>query len=158
MTVENAQRRHRKLWINQLRTGSYRQGFGVYRRRKTEGDDEYCIIGVGLDIIDNRVWATPKQDRDVSYGGGQVRWGGTVETLADIDGAPGGILSSSPLLAIGKHFGLGERDVDELVRVNDDHSASFDKLADYLEAAPYVNEFQAYYDHLDAHAHAKATE
>lgn len=145
MTVENAQRRHRKLWVSQLRAGSYRQGFGVYRRRKTEGDDEYCIIGVGLDIIDNRVWATPKQDRDVDYGGRQVRWGGTV-----------GALTSSPLLAIGKHFGLGERDVDELVRVNDDHSASFDKLADYLEAAPYVNEFQAYYDHLDFSAKEKA--
>lgn len=133
--TENAQRRHRQEWINQLRTGSYRQGFGVYRRRKNDGADEFCIIGVGLDIIDNRVWATPADDREVDYGGRQVRWG-------DNSGR------AQPTLAIGQYFGLAAADYDELVRTNDDQEASFGVLADYLADAPYASEFQSYYNHL----------
>lgn len=36
-----------KVWLNALRSGNFKQGVGTLARRSSEGDMEFCCLGVG---------------------------------------------------------------------------------------------------------------
>lgn len=45
----------RDAWCNALRSGEYRQGEGALRRRRN-GEDQYCCMGVLCDVIAPDKW------------------------------------------------------------------------------------------------------
>src|SRR5947199_7438501 len=47
----------KKQWLDALRSGTYRQGYGTLRR-----NDQFCCLGVLCDLVDKTKWEPPTHD------------------------------------------------------------------------------------------------
>jgi hypothetical protein len=114
-------------WIDALRSGDYKQGYGTLRQVEEDGSYCHCAAGVLADIIDPDGWAGSPSNGEYDY----------AQTLQ---------VSDLPLVYWrGKLFGVSkatsqEHDIDfdilnKAMMMNDDEKFDFNRIADYLENA-----------------------
>lgn len=115
----------RQRWVKALRSGRYKQGKGVLR----SPDDQYCCLGVGLDLLDSDKWTksaqapgnmTVENPSVVGFAWGRKR---SVHNW-DACGLP-------PRNALDL-LGISEAQATDLAEANDD-GTTFDAIADALE-------------------------
>lgn len=95
----------KKVWINELRSGRYKQTDGALRR-----DGRHCCLGV--------LCATSKAGKWEERGfGGEYRYGGA---------------TGFPPLPVIEWASLSRREMNSLAAMND-HGATFDEIADWIE-------------------------
>lgn len=94
----------KKKWVDALRSGKYVQGHGCLR-----SDDQYCCLGVALDVLHPEKW------RKV-----QNRW-------RDVDRDDDQLLSDATIEIIGFSDDQGT-----LAEMNDD-GTPFAEIADWIE-------------------------
>jgi hypothetical protein len=102
---------HRRLWVEALRSGKYRQAIGDLR-----SDDGFCCLGVGCDISGLGHW------EDTRYITPDFRHEGTLET------------------DVQEWLGLagmeGEYWETSLARLNDNDKKTLAEIADIIESEP----------------------
>lgn len=99
-------------WVAALRSRKYKQG----RFYLKNFDDEYCCLGVLCDIIDSSKWEKTTKEKNpawTSSNGEKLRTSFNNKDLEKI--------------------GLTEKEQDKLISLNDDNSATFSQIADYIE-------------------------
>ena len=114
----------KKLWVNALRSGKYKQGRGSLCKTTTEKGKtvtEYCCLGVLGDVAVDAYWE--KNPTVPLIGGKQVTEYGLIDEVNT------GFLPNS----VEKQLGLTRSRTDKLVELNDDSEFSFDDIADYIE-------------------------
>lgn len=107
----------RKMWIKALRSGKYKQA------RRTLLDpkrNSYCCLGVACDVFSK-----------AKSRGGEFADNGLRFEIGNDSGA--GFLVNKQVAA---WVGVTQAQVSDLVDMNDAKLASFDRIADYLEALP----------------------
>lgn len=76
---------HKSAWLEALRSGKYKQGYG--HLRQSNGEDVFCCLGVlqeviqpedwrepQCDVFDNRAWSVPEEhDEQGSYNDGEIQ-------------------------------------------------------------------------------------
>ena len=100
-------------WVEALRSGEYEQTQGVL-----DQDDRQCCLGVLCDILDVPfvMGIEPK---------GRFRLYGETGVESESGHLPASVL---------KRTGITPTQVDRLVDLNDKYKATFDEIADYIEA------------------------
>lgn len=102
-----------KKWLKALRSGRYTQGFGCLRK-KEDGLDEFCCLGVLCDISGIGAWKNEEVRGAVYY-----------EALGD---ARRNVLPDSVQAAVG----ISQNFMSELVALNDS-GATFNTIAEQIE-------------------------
>lgn len=102
-------------WLEALRSGRYAQGRCYLRT----GANEFCCMGVALDLIDSTQWRDPYKSEwgDVVIDWKDLRSGDTTESLADA-------------------IGLRYSDMKHLIIMNDREGScakTFPEIADWIE-------------------------
>lgn len=121
-----------EAWIKALRSGEYKQAFGSLRMQDEDGTYCHCVAGVLADIIDPNAW-TGTGSEYISHD-----QDGEVNKLTDTAEYPQVYWHGS---AFGIHYTeIGKYEIDytslnTAMRMNDDETADFNKIADYLEGA-----------------------
>ena len=88
-----------------LRSGKYKQGFGSLR----SSEDEYCVLGVAIDLIDHECWEKGR-------------------TGYNYDG-----YSGVPVKFLMDTYGMSSSQIDWLVDLNDERKFNFNEIAEYVE-------------------------
>lgn len=96
----------KRVWINELRSGRYKQGFG---RLRTDG--RFCCLGVLCDMS-----------------GAEASW-----MVGGLYGAPGSGSYCIPPGAIERWAGLSAAAREGLITLNDEKGATFAQIADWIE-------------------------
>ena len=104
----------KKLWLEALRSGEYKQGQGQLHNIK---EGTFCCLGVLCDIIDKNNIYKPK--RMILY-----------TDFESFDFLLGYL--SNPMQKI---TGLDAQTAGNLLEMNDDQNKSFTEIADYIERA-----------------------
>lgn len=107
-----------RKWVDALRSGEYRQGYG---RLRSDGSNAYCCLGVACDVSGVGRWTGSLYETD-----GEMPWGVS------------GLELPNPVV---RWLGLDDRDPymesaggDSLSSLNDSENWDFDKIADLLES------------------------
>lgn len=106
----------RKKWIAALESGNYKQGTEHLRNRNSQGKLEYCCLGLLCNIIDPTKWEEKKEwwsSRECYTYGGFTR-------PEDV---------GRPPTQITDLVGLTYKQVDKLIRLNDDYRLTFKEIA-----------------------------
>lgn len=98
-------------WIAALRSGDWEQGSGTLQC----GDGSFCCLGVLCDLIDADAW---EKGND-----GYVSWNGACGDLTQVS-----------FSCVPDDYFLAEDLQNTLIGMNDQQGASFDDIANYLEA------------------------
>lgn len=109
----------KNAWLAALRSGDYKQGTGCLH---DEDNDEYCCLGVGAPI---------------GYPGGHWTRETWKLTSGDWMGAFGGVRPKGETYSdhyLSTIFDLAPGQLRQLVAMNDDIGASFNDIADWIEA------------------------
>ena len=113
---------NKKLWVQALRSGKYRQGRGFLCL-----NNQYCCLGVAFDVLvdddwhsedDGHGWGIKGRDTYTTYSGESV-----TDIYTDECSLTNEVLDK---------IELDMRDADELVRLND-KGTSFEEIADWIE-------------------------
>jgi hypothetical protein len=105
----------KKEWVDALRSGKYMQGRGQLRRY-----DEFCCLGVFLDLFGGGRWAGPDNRGIYEY------------TMRDSGGECKEI--GMPPLEVCDTHDVSMEDMRRLAILNDEPSSSFSQIADYIES------------------------
>ena len=97
-----------KAWINALRDGSHKQCKGFLRK-----DDAFCVLGVGLDILNPEGWINDDRYYFKRFDGDTPH-------------------SFNLSMSEREELGIDSEDAGKLFIMND-QGKSFAELADYLE-------------------------
>lgn len=100
-------------WVEALRSGKYKQGFGALRTVETDGTMRHCVVGVLADVIDPNAWESGAAFDDGSIP--KVVWNDCTFGIE------------------GSEYGIDDNVIDEVMRLNDNETHDFNKLADFLE-------------------------
>lgn len=116
MTPEN-----KKIWVDALRSGKFKQGHGKLCRYIGPGDGyEYCCLGVAAEVLYDGEWVRSTQDT-LRYGFGDI---------GDSD-----YLNTTSLIAsIKEEIGLDYGAESLLIQLNDNRGKNFLQIADWIEA------------------------
>jgi hypothetical protein len=113
-------------WVAALRSGEYQQGRGYLRT----GEDQYCCLGVGYDVLVKEGLAEP--------------WVLSVSMIADNTpayetGQDGSLVflphEDAIMLGVESTPGIDRSKQTVLTQMNDVDNASFAVIADYIELA-----------------------
>ena len=118
----------RKKLIDALRSGKYKYGKGVMRRKpkdsQMDGMCEFCIMGVACEVFRLEY---PRESRWIEYTGDVMSF--EVGNNQYADDKP-----YTPVAAVLTYFSMSFDDVDNLVGANDDDDANSFDLAIELAA------------------------
>lgn len=120
MTEMNTQIKER--WVEELRSGKYKQGKNTLRQRE-DGGDAFCCLGVLCDIL--------IKNKHIEYISWATRPNGSDEILVydDLNGdREFGVVPE----AACNEIGLDKVLQDDLAKLNDD-GMSFEEIADVIE-------------------------
>ena len=109
MTYKKMDPELKAKWIAALRSGKYRQAKSSLRRRISKSVVGYCCLGVACNIVSNRKWHRSDESVEM-FDWGDVRY--YTDHLDFLDG----------------------KAIETLITMNDGEDASFDDIADWVEA------------------------
>ena len=130
----------RDRWIAALRSGKYKRGAGMLRRKSQDGRDGFCCLGVLCDVYDpDPEWKDPGPGGNAYEYGDQAMVGALPTAIQETVGMDGGgtfRVDSLPAELKERIWNVvpGVRCVS-LADLND-HGASFELIADIIEAVP----------------------
>ena len=102
------QKENVRKWVAALRSGKYEQG----QKRLRSMSNKFCCLGVACDLYDPEKWV-PIEDLD------------SVRHLGH---------GARPDFDVLDYFGLDEDTIIPLMQMNDAEGATFNQIADYIEA------------------------
>ena len=112
----------KKLWVDELKSGRYRQGQGSLKRNDDDtGRIKHCCLGVLCEIYQRTVNTPFKFKKSGDLG----LW-----SFGDEDG--------TPPKAVMRWAGLSEMDIDELIAMNDGENVD-NKQYKFYQIANYIN-------------------
>lgn len=112
-----------RKWIEELRSGRYKQGHYALRLPSKGGkDDEFCCLGVACDVVDPTAWALLLNGKRYAVDG----MIGTLPYSIRVKLFPRITFDSQEQNRI-------ENIISRLVTMNDTEEKSFEEIADYLE-------------------------
>lgn len=103
-----------KSWVKALRNGRYEQCTGGLCQIGDANEKSYCCLGVACEVYSKRVEKLTKTFTE----DGWIRYNTTQDFLPS---------------KVARAFGLSSIEQKKLSDMNDWKSASFDKIADYIE-------------------------
>jgi hypothetical protein len=112
-------------WVEALRSGSYTQGRNALRSYNDVEDrsaDEYCCLGVLADLLVKR---------------GDAEWQGDTELYYYDEGKKLRV-GESDLSRLTGYIGLPMGTQTELMTLNDDENADFDKIAGWIASSEAI--------------------
>lgn len=118
----------KQKWIEALRSGKYQQG-----RNWLNADDKFCCLGVLIDICEPSGWFTKP---DAMSNAKSHRLGCATDNYLGKGFHQAGTVSSTAMLigiSIPTHMDQTAEVGHVLARMNDE-GASFDEIADWIEA------------------------
>jgi predicted transcriptional regulator len=117
-TIKEEYQDRRQKWIDALRSGKHKQTRGELSAVSSEdGSFAFCCLGVACDVQDDSRWSEPK----AMYGGSYRTYGGAI---------------GQPPNDQCVYYGLTDKGVQNLIRLNDALKLSFSQIADVLERQP----------------------
>ena len=96
---------HTQKWLDALRSGKYKQGFGGLNRK-----GEFCCLGVACDVHSPDAWIDCGNYHGHTFGAGTMNAKGLVA------------------------FGMTETESSKLICLNDNGDSNFPEIADAIEA------------------------
>jgi hypothetical protein len=105
-------KRLKKKWIEALRSDTYKQGKGFLKTI----DNKYCCTGVLLELFDPIIFINRTTDTGQCY---------AVNHYHNISTIP---------MKIQKDMQIENKDMDILIKMNDEENKSFREIADWVEA------------------------
>lgn len=107
------------MWLEALRSGTYRQGVGALLTHTPEGEEQYCCLGVLCDLYDLEV-------------ADQTRWGGEnnyhTKITRNYEDEEGSLPNS-----VCEWAGITNPVHDTLADLNDTEGLSFEQIANVIE-------------------------
>ena len=100
-----------RQWAKALRSGKYTQTQETLCRVGDDKTRSFCCLGVLCDMVDTKRW---KEDPFVE----NLSWSG---------------LTGLPPHSTLKRFGLSGAEAGQFVNLNDDHSATFEEIAEVID-------------------------
>lgn len=146
--ITQAQVEARHEWIAALRSGDYKQTTGKLKSKEDDdGEHGYCCLGVACDKAPMGEWFTADDSGPVNYRAPQLDasvYGPVGTALPEVTGATEEQAAVLPL-AVAQHYGMnsqsptlqvliGSTGTQGLTTANDGGQATFDQIADALEA------------------------
>lgn len=118
----------KKLWVDGLRSGDYKQGRSALDYINTLGEEKVCALGVvANEGVKQKLFTRVKTK-------GSGRFGFRRRYAPEEPGTAKPTLSMRMMLFPNSEFGDRQRAIEKIIDLNDCWGYSFNEIADWIEA------------------------
>ena len=131
----------KKKWIAALRSGKYKQAQKVLRA----GEDRFCCLGVLCDVVDSSRWDGNAYHDDCGRGRESITLPDSIGEIMDLDDSASFDAESLPK-DLRERLGKATATTAKIATLTwlNDAGASFDLIADVIEADPHWYGLEGY--------------